>query len=315
MQSNGVPPVLTADAPPVIGATPAVPPVLPAVISPVITLKPRVWTVFVLYAITLAAILLVSAAVVTGVALARYGTLTADHMKLAAESAPGMLGSLLAVMIVVAGAATAGALLSRLPWCDRLRLRGINASLPSLLVGSTGIIGIGLVLLGLTGLSLIPPSPALESFDRFIKGLSAPGLLAALIVAGLLPGIAEEMFFRGFVQTRLRARWGCRWAILWTSLMFGVMHFDFIHGCFAVAIGLFLGYLTEWADSIVPAMICHATNNVISILLSANGVDFVGRQTNLLVLAIGLLVVAAAVLYLRSHRSPSMPTNQKIEPS
>jgi hypothetical protein len=38
-----------------------------------------------------------------------------------------------------------------------------------------------------------------------------------MLVAGLLRGMAEDLFFRGFVQTRLRERWGGRWAILWTA--------------------------------------------------------------------------------------------------
>ena len=47
-----------------------------------------------------------------------------------------------------------------------------------------------------------------------------------------------------------------------TSLCFGLAHLDPVQGAGAVALGLYLGALTEWAGSIRPAILCHAVNNI-----------------------------------------------------
>ena len=53
--------------------------------------------------------------------------------------------------------------------------------------------------------------------------------------------------------------------IVITSILFGVLHMELVQGSFAVAFGLFLGYLqTLKTHSIIPAMICHAANNTVS---------------------------------------------------
>src|SRR5262249_32192289 len=94
------------------------------------------------------------------------------------------------------------------------------------------------------------------------------GLLLApmLLVAGVLAAAAEELFFRGFMQTRLAARWDRSWAIGITAAGFAVFHLDPVHGAFAFAVGLFLGWLTEVAASIRPAIAAHVANNVVSLL-------------------------------------------------
>ena len=275
-----------------------VPPPLPVVVPPVIPPPPRVWPVFVLYVVTIVAILVFSVVVVVVVALAKYGIpCNPAKVQRVMTSVPGLLGSVVSTMIAVAGGALAGAWLSRVPWRERLRLRAINLAPVNLVVGSLGVLGIGLVVQGLNGLEWIPRSPVLETLDRFVKSLSAGGLVATVVVIGVLPGIAEELMFRGYVQTRLSERWGPRWGIFVSALMFGVLHFDLVQGSFAVAMGVFLGFLTERSRTIVPAMICHAVNNTVATLSSAWGLDFTSRSANGLALVGGLAVASGAVFY------------------
>ena len=68
---------------------------------------------------------------------------------------------------------------------------------------------------------------------------------------GVLPGFAEELLFRGYVQTRLSQRWGRWWGVGIAAALFGIMHIDPVHGTFAGIFGLYLGYLTERAAAFV----------------------------------------------------------------
>lgn len=278
-------------------------PVVAAVVPPPVpVLRPRVWSVFLMYGVAMGTVFLVAGAVLMAVVIAQNGLSFHPSKVLAATmSVPGLLGSMGATMAVFAGAAALGAKLSPVPWRDRLRCRPVKVPGSVLVAGSGAVLGIGMTVIGLDGLGLIPRSDVLESLELFMTGLSGPELVLTVLVIGILPGIAEELMFRGYIQTRLSERWGARWAILWTSLMFGVMHLDLVQGGFAVATGAVLGFITERTGSIFPAMICHATNNTIATLLSAGEVDFVGDGANLLAVLAGLTVVGGALMFLQAR--------------
>ncbi len=133
------------------------------------------------------------------------------------------------------------------------------------------------------------------------KNASPMRLLMTALVVGFLAGTAEEMLFRGFMQTRLTARWGPAAGVVVTSLCFGLAHFDIVQGSAAVALGLFLGAITEWSGSLRPAIICHVMNNVLGTLAPAllQSLDDPGvHPATLVVGAVGLIIL---VPWLRSR--------------
>ncbi len=70
---------------------------------------------------------------------------------------------------------------------------------------------------------------------------SPAGLLLAILVIGGLAPVGEELFFRGFMLTRLRRVWSAGPAILVTAIAFGVIHGEWVHGVLATGIGIYLG--------------------------------------------------------------------------
>src|SRR5207245_486355 len=94
--------------------------------------------------------------------------------------------------------------------------------------------------------------------ERAVFGRLA-GLLAVIIV-GVVAGTAEEMFFRGYMQTRLVQRLPRVAAVGITAFCFGVFHLDWLHGLLALALGLYLGWITELTGSALPAVVCHVIN-------------------------------------------------------
>ena len=82
-----------------------------------------------------------------------------------------------------------------------------------------------------------------------------------ILLIGLLPGIAEEILFRGYVQRRFVDRWGPAAGIAVTSIIFGLFHVT-PHGiALATIIGVWLGVLAYRTGSIVPGILCHAAIN------------------------------------------------------
>ena len=90
-----------------------------------------------------------------------------------------------------------------------------------------------------------------------------PFVLAA--VAGLTP-LGEELFFRGVVQRSLARRGYPLAGIAVGALLFGVAHGDWLYGGAALVLGLGLGVLVHASGSLLPALLAHATNNLVAVL-------------------------------------------------
>ena len=80
----------------------------------------------------------------------------------------------------------------------------------------------------------------------------------------------EEVAFRGFILTRLRAVFKRWWlAIPIGSVMFGLCHlYEGPAGIVQVTLlGVVMGLLFWWRKSLVPGIVFHTINNVVAILL------------------------------------------------
>ncbi len=90
----------------------------------------------------------------------------------------------------------------------------------------------------------------------------------------LLPPIAEEILFRGYIYMGLRKRLSPYTAGAITSVLFSIAHLEFGSGVglnYAAALDTFilscvLVYITEKTKSLWPAMVVHATKNLIAFL-------------------------------------------------
>ncbi|RME38375.1 MAG: CPBP family intramembrane metalloprotease, partial [Planctomycetota bacterium] len=106
-----------------------------------------------------------------------------------------------------------------------------------------------------------------------LEGLRERGELAIpagvfWISAALVAPLAEELFFRGLVQTFLLNVLGSRWAaIVIAAAMFGGVHFTQPHAVPAlIALGLVLGYAYECSGALWTPVVLHALFNLKSLL-------------------------------------------------
>ena len=93
--------------------------------------------------------------------------------------------------------------------------------------------------------------------DEYSEGYK---IALQLLTTAVIPGIFEELLFRGAVLTRLRP-YGKSVAIIISAVLFGLMHQNAGQFLYATAAGIILGWITVQTGSLVCAMICHFLNN------------------------------------------------------
>jgi membrane protease YdiL (CAAX protease family) len=180
----------------------------------------------------------------------------------------------------------------------RLRLAPGRETGPALAVMLLGTIALGQSLDSLTMLAGLGHHGTMEVIRRALEGAVGPALFVAVVVIGLMAGTAEEVFFRGYMQTALRARWRPAVAVPVTAAAFGVLHLEWLHALLAFFLGLYLGFIAELSGSALPAVVCHVLNNVAFTLLTALGGTVEGFPPNLALAVGGVLVLAGCVGWL-----------------
>jgi membrane protease YdiL (CAAX protease family) len=167
-----------------------------------------------------------------------------------------------------------------------------------------GMLSLGQALDSITMLAGLGRQGSLPAIRKALTGLEGGDLFAAVLVLGVLAGTAEELFFRGYMQSRLRAAWRPGTAVFATSVAFALLHMEWIHAAMALVLGIYLGALTERTGSALPAMVCHVANNTVFTLATAMAGTVEDRQTNVLLLVVSVVVfvVCAGALTRRLPR-------------
>jgi membrane protease YdiL (CAAX protease family) len=124
-------------------------------------------------------------------------------------------------------------------------------------------------------------------------------LLASLVIFALLPGVSEELLFRGILQQA--AGRGVR-AIAISGVVFALFHLDPHHIVGVLPLGLFLAWLTARAGTTV-SIVAHITNNAFAVVTARQLAGELGygseQPTPWSLVAGGLLVAVACAWWLR----------------
>jgi membrane protease YdiL (CAAX protease family) len=192
--------------------------------------------------------------VFTNFVLARFSLGSADALAVDALGAAASLALL----------AMAAAALGREPIARRLGLGAGRLPHASIAMGTLGILGLSHAAEALVLWSGVP-SPGLARFDDALAGTPPAQLGLPLFALAIGAACGEELFFRGFLQRGLATVLGRSAAIALASVAFGAAHGDLAHGVAAALLGLYLGVLTDAADSIRAGILAHATNNTVAL--------------------------------------------------
>ena len=104
------------------------------------------------------------------------------------------------------------------------------------------------------------------SYQNSIVDLSGHSTGALIFTSVLLPALAEEFLLRGLVQSEYE-KYGPTIGVLLTALIFALFHTNPMHIPSLFVAGVCYGVLTLMFKSIWPAVLCHATNNAVALLL------------------------------------------------
>lgn len=94
-------------------------------------------------------------------------------------------------------------------------------------------------------------------------------LLANLVVIAFIPGLGEELIFRGIIQKELYRYFKSPWvAIIVASLIFSAMHFQFAGFLPRFFLGMILGLLFYWTNNLWTSILVHSFNNAFQVILT-----------------------------------------------
>jgi sodium transport system permease protein len=165
------------------------------------------------------------------------------------------------------------------------------------------------------GVTTIQPERRAEiaSAMQRVRGLVP---VAAMIAVQVIPGLVEELFFRGFLLSGLRKLFNGPLAILISAILFGLAHWVItpVLGLerliVTILLGLVLGWVAWRSGSVLPAMVLHGCHNGLLAWLgyyqASEGADPALTADHLpgswLLIAVAVAVVGAGLVYLGGRR-------------
>ncbi|MDT8369142.1 MAG: ABC transporter permease subunit [Longimicrobiales bacterium] len=137
---------------------------------------------------------------------------------------------------------------------------------PAVLIGAPSFLVLGVGVSELVNTWLFPmPESVLESFAR---GLTLDlGLAQIVFFLAILPGVLEEIAFRGVLLHGLRRRLRTPWAAaLACGVIFGLFHVSLFRIIPTGLLGIVLALVVLRTGSIYPAMLWHLLNNALALV-------------------------------------------------
>jgi membrane protease YdiL (CAAX protease family) len=141
-------------------------------------------------------------------------------------------------------------------------------------------IGFGVIIRVVSGLAVAPLIPFIDEEERLPWGQLAPLLdvdTTFLWMFGLIAVVGaplfEEAFFRGVLQTTLLGRVAVPVAVGVQGVVFGLIHYSFgesgmlnLMTVIAITVaGVGFGWLAWWSQTLVTAVVAHATFNAVAL--------------------------------------------------
>jgi membrane protease YdiL (CAAX protease family) len=88
--------------------------------------------------------------------------------------------------------------------------------------------------------------------------------LGVVTVVAVIPAIAEELLFRGLIQSNLEIQVGGFWSAMLTGVIFGMSHLNPFDVVPLVVLGAYLGFVVYRSGNIFNSMSVHFFNNFIA---------------------------------------------------
>jgi len=98
--------------------------------------------------------------------------------------------------------------------------------------------------------------------------ISNKEILKNFFLTACLPGLCEEIIHRGMLLNGCKQNGYTRYGLLFSSILFGLMHLNISQFFYASILGFCMGISVLATESIWTGVICHFTNNFLSVYFS-----------------------------------------------
>ena len=107
-----------------------------------------------------------------------------------------------------------------------------------------------------------------ESITKYLTEFESTSyLLLAIAVIAILPGIGEELLFRGFLQNIFKRITKNDHVAIWiAAILFSAIHFQFYGFIPRMLLGALFGYLYVWSGNLLIPIVAHFLNNFLSLI-------------------------------------------------
>ncbi len=183
-----------------------------------------------------------------------------------------------------------------------LALRPVRAPVwIAVLIGAPSAFLVGIGLAELAGFIFPVPERLIEAFGESLLPADFP-LWQVLLFLAVLPGICEEIAFRGVLVYGLRKRFRPVVLCLVVGAIFGFFHVDLFRLIPTAYLGFLLTAVVLISGSIFPAMLWHALNNAVALVPAY--LDLWSESPPLWTSAVGAVGLALAFWILWRYRAP-----------
>lgn len=138
----------------------------------------------------------------------------------------------------------------------------------TLAIAAWGTIGASLALDGLIQALGLAEVGKLAELEAQLVALPTGAKVVAALALGFFPGIGEELFFRGYVFTRLTQLRGLSHGMWASALTFGLFHLDVVQSPAAALLGVYLALSFHFTRSLWVPICAHALNNAVATLFT-----------------------------------------------
>ena len=129
-------------------------------------------------------------------------------------------------------------------------------------------LGLGIAITVLSSILYKYWLPYKISADFYLDTIIKPLIIIDLIWLGLLPGLSEELLFRGVLLPLIGLNWT---GIIVTSIIFGLLHLSspqhWAYIIWAGIIGVVFGYMAITTGNLLIPILAHISTNFLSSLL------------------------------------------------
>jgi sodium transport system permease protein len=117
---------------------------------------------------------------------------------------------------------------------------------------------------------ILPGTETLNKIMAKVLGIGDEPLLILIFIIGVLPGICEELFFRGVVLSLLPRRFSQAKLVAVVGTLFGAFHMSILRFLPTAVMGALLTFVRLRAGSLWPAMLLHCLHNSLSVVMTRN---------------------------------------------